>query len=98
MSPIATIQLTTMELVMGKPNGLAISTAFCDGPCSSCSGVVADGEAEATALAATCEPLLDCVFTANAQSAPRHMETAVMTSAISLVFKLGKTSHPVRSE
>jgi hypothetical protein len=26
--PAATIQLTTIELVIGKPNGRAISTAF----------------------------------------------------------------------
>src|SRR5271155_3426403 len=31
MRPTATIQLATIELVIGKPNGLAISTAFCDG-------------------------------------------------------------------
>ena len=30
----ATIHVTTMELVIGKPNGAAISTAFCDSPCS----------------------------------------------------------------
>ena len=35
MRPKATIQLTTMELVMGKPNGRAISTALADRPCSS---------------------------------------------------------------
>ena len=32
--PTATIQVTTIELVIGKPNGRAISTAFCDRPCS----------------------------------------------------------------
>ena len=30
MSAIATIQVTTMEFVIGKPNGRAISTALCD--------------------------------------------------------------------
>ena len=34
--PTATIQVTTIEFVIGKPNGLAISTAFCDRPC--CAG------------------------------------------------------------
>ena len=34
--PAATIQVTTIEFVIGKPNGLAISTAFCDRPC--CAG------------------------------------------------------------
>src|SRR5207247_10653638 len=34
ISPTATIHVTTMELVIGKPNGRAISTAFCDRPCS----------------------------------------------------------------
>ena len=30
MSPIVTIQVTTIELVIGKPNGRAISTALCE--------------------------------------------------------------------
>ena len=30
MSPMATIQVTTIELVTGKPNGRAISTALCE--------------------------------------------------------------------
>ena len=34
MSATATIHVTTIELVIGKPNGRAISTAFCDRPCS----------------------------------------------------------------
>src|SRR5262249_52836628 len=40
MRPMATIQLTIIELVMGKPRGLAISTAFCAGPVSDNSGAV----------------------------------------------------------
>ena len=32
--PSATIQVTIMEFVTGKPKGRAISTAFCDKPCS----------------------------------------------------------------
>src|SRR5438876_5760182 len=35
MRPTATIHMRTMELVIGNPNGRAISTAFCDRPCSS---------------------------------------------------------------
>src|SRR5437773_5250909 len=35
MRSSATIQVTTIELVTGNPNGRAISTAFCDSPCSS---------------------------------------------------------------
>jgi hypothetical protein len=34
ISPIATTQLTSMELVIGKPKGRAISTALADKPCS----------------------------------------------------------------
>ena len=34
-NPAATIQVTTIELVIGKPRGRAISTAFLDRPCSS---------------------------------------------------------------
>jgi hypothetical protein len=41
INPAATIQLTTIELVIGKPRGLAISTAFLDRPCSSGSAVAA---------------------------------------------------------
>src|SRR5215831_6991080 len=33
--PKATIQVTTMELVIGKPNGRAISTACGGSPCAS---------------------------------------------------------------
>ena len=32
--PIATIHVTTIEFVIGKPKGRAISTAFCGRPCS----------------------------------------------------------------
>ena len=32
--PTATIHVTTIELVIGKPNGRPISTAFCGRPCS----------------------------------------------------------------
>jgi hypothetical protein len=34
MRPNATIQLTAIELVIGKPNGRPISTAFLGKPCS----------------------------------------------------------------
>jgi len=32
IKPAATIQVTTIELVIGKPSGLAISTACCGSP------------------------------------------------------------------
>ncbi len=35
MSPIATIHVTSIEFVMGNPNGRAISTAPWDRPCGS---------------------------------------------------------------
>ena len=35
IKPSATIQETTIELVIGKPKGRAISTAICDRPCCS---------------------------------------------------------------
>ncbi len=41
ISPAATIQLTTIEFVMGKPKGRAISTACCGRPRSSDSAVAA---------------------------------------------------------
>ena len=34
MRPIATTHVTTIELVIGKPKGRPISTAFCGSPCS----------------------------------------------------------------
>ena len=41
ISPSATIQVTTIEFVIGMPNGRAISTALCESPCSAASGTPA---------------------------------------------------------
>jgi hypothetical protein len=52
---MATIHVTTMEFVIGKPKGRAISTAFCDKLCSSGSevpGAVSAGWAPAWLRAA----------------------------------------------
>src|SRR6266704_6479831 len=94
MNPTATTQLTAMELVMGKPNGLAISTGFCVGPCSGSSCASVSGLACALG-ADVAEAMPDSALTAKAQSAPRHINTAAESSDISLVFKLGKTSAPL---
>src|SRR5436189_1414644 len=40
ISPRATIQLTTIELVIGNPLTRPISTAFCENACSTVSDVV----------------------------------------------------------
>jgi hypothetical protein len=48
-----------MELVTGKPNGRAISTAFSDGPLSAWSGVAATGFACSVALADIAEAFPD---------------------------------------
>jgi len=40
------------------------------------------------------EAMPDSAFTAKAQFAPKQMNTAVKSSDISLVFKLGETSAP----
>jgi hypothetical protein len=83
MSPTATIQLTTMELVMGNPNILAISTGFCEGPCSVSSGVT-DTALACTAVSADVAELSPA-WAALALSAPRQI-TAAAKSDISLVF------------
>src|SRR3954471_989977 len=44
MSPAATIQLTTIELVIGNPKRRATSTAFGDKPCSAGALVVTDSD------------------------------------------------------
>src|SRR5208282_567267 len=84
MSPTATIQLTTMELVTGNPKTLAISTGFCEGPCSVSSGVTD------TTLACTAAPAdvaeLSPACAALALSAPRQI-TAAAKIDISLVLK-----------
>src|SRR5215813_1962144 len=92
MRPTATIQLTTIELVIGKPKGLAISTAFCDGPCSTCWSGTAGPRFCSRALAEITEAFCDSAFTAKAQSASEHMNAAVQSSNISLGFTLDKTS------
>src|SRR4030095_706953 len=40
MRPSATIQVTTIELVTGRPNGRAISTALCESRWCSCASTV----------------------------------------------------------
>ena len=51
----ATIQVTTMEFVIGKPNGRAISSAFCDSPSFWSRGTVLAGFTCSASLAATSE-------------------------------------------
>src|SRR5215467_7273359 len=94
--PTATIQLTTIELVTGKPKGLAISAAFCDGPCSTCSSCVAGAGLCSRILAEITEASCEFAFAAKVQSTPTHMKKAVQSSVISLVFNLDKASPRVR--
>src|SRR5262245_49342064 len=95
MRPSATIQLTTMELVTGKPNGLAISTAFCEGPSSSCLVATAVGEAAATLADVAGEPF-DSPFTAKAHTAPRHRNRTVRSSDVALFFNCPTPQNPSR--
>jgi len=54
ISPKAAIQLTCIELVIGKPKTRPISPAFRDRPCSS--GAAADGEAAGRPASADSAP------------------------------------------
>src|SRR6516164_7313335 len=86
IKPRATIQLTIMELVIGKPKTRVISTAFCDRVCSSRSGVAAGWGAcselpcAATALAGVAEARAGGAPAANAEPALRPTNTARKTS------------------
>ena len=53
ISPIVTIQVTTIELVTGKPNGRAISTALCERPCSPAAASVVDAVSAVTKIRET---------------------------------------------
>src|SRR5262245_28564263 len=91
MRPSATIQVATREFVTGKPNGLAISTAFCEGPCSS--GTAVADPVGSTALVEIAEAVLSSTFVAKAQTVPRHMTTATKSTDISLFFNLARPRH-----
>src|SRR5215467_10561433 len=84
----ATIQLTTIELVIGKPNGLAISTAFCVGPCSASSGVALSAWPCVPVRADVAGMFPVFALTGNAQSAVTNMKMAVKSRDASLVFNL----------
>src|SRR4030095_16782596 len=90
MSPTATIQLTTMELVSGKPKGRAISTAFCDRPCSSsgttgrrsfCPGL----PWLATPLAEAAETTSDETSTANVKTGLKPTQSTARNTLANLV-------------
>src|SRR6516225_6695849 len=96
IKPRATIQLTIMELVIGKPKTRVISTAFGDRVCSSRSGVAAGWGAcselpcAATALAGVAEARAGGAPAANAEPALRPTNTARKTSinpAFSLLMR-----------
>src|SRR5262245_59151085 len=57
ITTIATIQVTTIEFVIGNPNGLAISTAYCDSPwCSGAGSATASAMSEGMLRAIPCLP------------------------------------------
>src|SRR5215469_3091648 len=85
MSATATIQLTTMELVIGKPNILAISTGFCEGPCSA-SPEVTDTAFAFTVVSANVADL-GPAWAAMAPSVARQIAAAAKID-INLIFKL----------
>ena len=83
INPAATIQLTTIELVIGKPKGRAISTAFLDRPCSSGSAIAA-GKLPCSAFPWPATSFADVAATANeTNAAPSRM--AVSTQAMTLL-------------
>src|SRR5271154_3319464 len=88
MRPSATIQLTAIELVTGKPKGLAISTALCERPCSSGSGL-AEGRPNAVTPDGVFETISDFALAPNVGAEPGPGNTAIITS---------KTTAPMPSE
>src|SRR6266478_7949625 len=98
MRATATIQLTTIELVMGKPNGLAISTAFCERPGSSCSAPAGVDPGGSVVLDDMVESLVNFASATDAHVAPTNMNTKLRSSAIRAVFELGKTWAPCALE
>src|SRR5262249_34749640 len=95
MRPRATIQLTTIEFVMGKPNGLAISTAFCVGPCSASSVLAASTLDDVPVWADVVVAFPWPALTANAPRLARNMKIAVRSSDAKLAFNLGRASAAV---
>src|SRR5262245_26523922 len=75
----ATTQLTTIELLIGKPNRRPISTAFCDGPCSTCPGIAVGPPGSAT-LAGVVETPSDLAPAANVEPALRPRNAAIKSS------------------
>src|SRR6267143_2210964 len=73
----ATIQLTTMELVIGKLKGRASSTAFAERPCSSWGATVSGPACGADIAEATC----DFASTAQLKLALRQVNPAIRRTA-----------------
>ena len=100
INPTATIQLTTIELVIGKPKGRAISTAFCDSACSSV-GAIASGKLPcsafpwpSTSFADVADPACAASFRANVKSASRLKSKVAKSSSANLISSLSRTSRP----
>src|SRR5260221_10454354 len=74
----ATIQLTTIELVIGKLEKRASSTAFAERPCSSGVGVTASGPACGADIA---EASCDFASTAQLKLALRQVNPAIRRTA-----------------
>ena len=93
INPAVTIQVTTMELVIGKPKGRAISPAFLDRPCSSGSTMAAGKRPcsafpwPATLFADVADPTWASSFRANVKSAPGIMNKAAKSSSGNPVFR-----------
>jgi hypothetical protein len=88
MRATATIQLTTIELVMGKPNGLAISVAFCDSPSSWSCGAVLAGFICSASLAASAERVGVPVFIAEEASGLKLKTAIARAINVNLVLNL----------
>jgi hypothetical protein len=100
IKPTATSQLTTIELVIGKPKGRAISTAFWGRPCSSISGIAA-GKLPcsafpwpATSFADVTDSACAASFRANVKSASKLKSKAAKSSSANLICSLSRTSRP----
>src|SRR6478736_2006944 len=83
--PRATIQVTTMEFVIEKLAKRAISSAFCDNPCSSLSGGATVG-----AICAIAEEIREFLSDAPVRLTLRIMNAATRRTGRYLILNLSK--------
>src|SRR5580698_7966227 len=88
---MATIQVTTIELVIEKLKKRTTSSAFCDRPCSFPSGVTGAGSSSDD----TAEAIRKSLSAAKVRLTLRLMNAAARSSTTSLILNLSKISTPL---